>query len=345
VLIDETNMPSEIFGGEYQARSDGADIRFSTDTGGATELARDIVNFSLTSNVAQVWVRVPSISSSTNTTIYMWYDNSSATEPAKNSTYGAGNTWSSYKCVYHLEEVTNNTASGYKDATNNNYHGTGTSMALTREVLKSGLDYGQHFDGSNDYISLPSGTNSPSNTVTATFESWIKADARGGLDGWLGCAPSCGMLFSNYTTSDRMMTGWWNGGSDEYNANTGLNTGQTNPAFTAYRVYSTGRRVHMNTSYFTWTNTTTAQSTNTQRIGIERTITSRCFNGKEDEARIVWADKGHWWVIATYHTSNDADTFAIEGTPVYTGPPLGPDYNDMRQSPRGVNRGVDRGVT
>lgn len=344
VCIDETNVPPEIFGGIYEANSDGGDIRFSTDSAGVTEIAREIVSFSLSSNTCQIWVLVPSISSSTNTTVYMWYHNPSATEPSKSATYGAGNTWSGFEGVYHLEEVANNSAGGYKDATNFNHHGTGTSMALARTVQKSNLDYGSDHDGANDYISLPSGIDSPNNTVTGAFSCWVKPDVAGALDGCINFAPSCGILISSFHSSNREITGWWNGDAAEYAADTNLSLSTSTPQYVAFFAFSTGRRAFRNANNFNISGTTTAQSTNSGKIGRERTIAGRTWNGKIDEARINWGSAQGNRMLMEYRTSTDPDTFAIEGTPVYTGPPPGPTYNDMRQNPRGVDRGVGRGV-
>jgi len=65
VLLTAANLPSEMFDadGSYPARSDGGDIRISKDAAGATQLAREIVNFNIDNDpangYAEIWVKIP----------------------------------------------------------------------------------------------------------------------------------------------------------------------------------------------------------------------------------------------------------------------------------------------
>jgi hypothetical protein len=109
LLITESNLPSEVFDadGTYPAKADGGDIRFSSDQFGVTELAREIVSFSTDNDPAngkaEIWVKVPSVSSSVNTLIYVWYYNPSAGDYLRTDTYGSNNVWvADFKMVHHM---------------------------------------------------------------------------------------------------------------------------------------------------------------------------------------------------------------------------------------------------
>lgn len=117
VLLTEDNFPSEIFDadGTYPATNGGGDLRFYTDSGLTTEIAREVVSF-VTDNdpangTAEVYVKVPTVTYGTDTTIYCKY-NTSDTEPAAGSTYGSQAVWSDYVAVYHLTNLTDSTVNG-----------------------------------------------------------------------------------------------------------------------------------------------------------------------------------------------------------------------------------------
>ena len=75
VLLIYDNFPSEIVGVSGGCKDNGSDIRFATDAAGDNEIPREIVNIDKTSNILTVYVKVPSISSSTDTIIYCFWNN------------------------------------------------------------------------------------------------------------------------------------------------------------------------------------------------------------------------------------------------------------------------------
>ena len=79
VLITLDHLNAEVVNaGEYSALNGGGDIRFSSDANGNNPLPIEIVNFNTSSNSSnrscQIWVKVPTLSSTVNTTIYIWYN-------------------------------------------------------------------------------------------------------------------------------------------------------------------------------------------------------------------------------------------------------------------------------
>lgn len=107
VLLTEDDLPTEVLDSTSSTapKSDGADIRFTSDAAGNTELAFEIVHFTQASapanTSAEIWVKIPSLSQSTNTTIYMWWDNAAASAYAATATYGRNAVWSDYFIVSH----------------------------------------------------------------------------------------------------------------------------------------------------------------------------------------------------------------------------------------------------
>src|SRR3972149_700500 len=79
------------------AQADGDDILF-TSSDGTTKLSHEIEKYGSSTGELVAWVKVPSLSSSSNTPLYMYYGNDAAA-----SQQDATGVWSSgYEAVYHL---------------------------------------------------------------------------------------------------------------------------------------------------------------------------------------------------------------------------------------------------
>jgi|GEM_PF-6070409 len=97
------------------AQDDGDDILF-TSSDGTTKLSHEIEKFDGTTGELQAWVKIPTLSYSTDTVIYMYYGNSSC-----ESQQSASSVWDcNYKMVQHLEETTET----HYDSTSNDNDGT-----------------------------------------------------------------------------------------------------------------------------------------------------------------------------------------------------------------------------
>lgn len=146
----------------------GNDILF-TDFSGTTKIPHEIETFTQGTGALVAWVNVSSLTSGTNTTIYLYYDYPGVSS----SMQDAAHVWdSNYQAVWHLKESGSGSAGEFKDSTKNANHGTGGASGASPTLTQSGVaDGAQSFDGSNDYIGLgTSGTLQPS---TLTFSFWI----------------------------------------------------------------------------------------------------------------------------------------------------------------------------
>jgi hypothetical protein len=113
------------------------------------------------------WVKVPSLSSSVNTTLYMYYGNAAA----ENQEDPAGVWDSNFVMVQHLSE----TSGTHYDSTVNGNNGLPVNGVVQGAAGK--FDGADDFDGSNDYVSV-----SHSSTITGfsqafTASFWVKMDS------------------------------------------------------------------------------------------------------------------------------------------------------------------------
>ena len=128
----------------------GADIRF-TSSDGITELPREIESYA--GGTLYAWVKVTltkDSSDSSDDVIYMYYGNSSATEPDPSSPYGSENVWDTdFVMVQHLQE----TSGTHFDSTS--YSNDSSYVLVTQQGTASGKINGtDEFDGIDDYITI-----------------------------------------------------------------------------------------------------------------------------------------------------------------------------------------------
>ena len=98
-----------------KAQSDADDILF-TASDGTTKLAHEIEKFDPSTGELIAWVKVPTLSSSTDTTIYLYYGNASASNQQDPE-----NVWSNgYVMVQHMDETDIN----FYDSTSYDNNGT-----------------------------------------------------------------------------------------------------------------------------------------------------------------------------------------------------------------------------
>jgi predicted RNA-binding Zn-ribbon protein involved in translation (DUF1610 family) len=151
-----------------KAQSDGYDIVF-TSSNNRIKLDHEIENYASGTGELVTWVRIPSLSSSTDTVIYMYYGNNDISSPTHNPT----GVWDiNFTMVQHLNE-----SSGiHYDSTSNNNDGS-PQGGITQDITGK-IDGADDFDGDADYIDVS--TSSSLNITTGiTIEAWVKPD---GLD-------------------------------------------------------------------------------------------------------------------------------------------------------------------
>jgi hypothetical protein len=155
-----------------------------TTADGLTECYVEIEKWDTASREAVLWVKVPVVSGSVDTQLYLYYDRDRADNTARVGDVGsavARNVWDNgYKLVQHLGESGSGSSSDYRDSTVNGHHGCGgagnASGVPTRVAGKIGD--AQRFDGVNDYIQI-SDHNDFSVTTTGelTISFWLSPGA------------------------------------------------------------------------------------------------------------------------------------------------------------------------
>jgi hypothetical protein len=145
---------------ELEAKPDGTDILFTGDNGTA-KLDHEIEAYA--AGVLVAWVEVPTISSSTNTIIYLYYGNSAASSQENPTGVWNGN----YVMVHHLKETSGN----HNDSTLNS--NDGTMVVVTDQAATGNIVGADEFDGTDDYIRVPDAGSLQFGVGSFTAEAWI----------------------------------------------------------------------------------------------------------------------------------------------------------------------------
>ncbi len=170
VLISTTSaMFKDTSNSGHVGQADGGDIVF-TSADGITKLDHEIESYTPASGNLITWVEVPSVATTTNTDIYMYYGNASVANQ-----WNASGTWdSNYKGVWHLSDAGNSTST---DSTSNGNNGTNNGVTATSSGQING---GSYFNGAG-YINIPSNSNlnAGNSGTTLTVSAWVNPTTAG----------------------------------------------------------------------------------------------------------------------------------------------------------------------
>ena len=166
------------------AESDGSDIVFIASDG-TTELAYEMEKFDQSTGEIIAWIKIPTVSGSENTDIYMYYKGTSTSD--------SSSVWDdNYKLVYHLNQTASGTVGEFTDVSGNGNDGIAGGTGLITQTagrqttqVEAKIGYGQSFDGptqtannnqgSGDYIWVNEVQSWP--TGDSTVEFWTKINS------------------------------------------------------------------------------------------------------------------------------------------------------------------------
>jgi hypothetical protein len=300
-----------------EVQPDGDDIAFSI---GTEWLDYEIELFNQTYNNTHaqlvVWVRVPSLSTSIDTNIKMYFGNSTMSRQ-ENPT----EVWdSNYKGVWHLSENPAGGAPQIKDSTSPYSNGTTSGMISTDQVAGQ-IDGSLEFDGNDEYVNFGNPTELQI-TGAMTVEAWFRATdigntyliSKNGPSGQRGWDLSFDAV--NVTHGSVMFRYCLNGNGHidtvgEVNVTIGEwhhVVGVFNPS-TYARFFLNGQLVDENT-----TNILSSQynATNTVDFGTRSDLTNY-YNGTIDEVRISNSARSADWILTEYNNQHDPSSFYSVG--------------------------------
>jgi Concanavalin A-like lectin/glucanases superfamily len=322
--VADSNLPSNMFSGNIIAQSTGADVRLTTDSVGMSLFPLEVVQFS-TSGIgnAQIWGKVPVISSVSDTTIYAWWGNPTATALTNTDTNGRNAVWSDYSSVFHLESGSFTNSAG-------NANGDGTNVGTT-DTTAGEFGGAKHFDGTAAAI-----TTSAYNINAGTWQAYAWTDTTAQVQ-------YAKVVLKDFTTNSAPYTSWdicGDGsaslGPQSWKAEIAINGVQFGAVSSVFPVanqwYSLVAR-HDHTNLTIWTDGTNRHSTaasgnieaTTEPIQIGRayynnTAVGQWFHGKIDEVRVSGQIRSNGWILTEYNLFSSPASFSSYINSQYCGP-------------------------
>ena len=166
VLVSVTDPALKtVANGGHVANANGYDIGFYADSGGTIKLKWEVEKYDGTTGNLIAWVKIPSVSSSTDTVFYLMYGDSAINTDQSDPP----NTWdSNFKGVWHMADSAANTTIRESTVTGaNGTNNANTSSKTATGQIGKALSYNGSTDGSFAAINL-----SATNIVTLSF--WMK---------------------------------------------------------------------------------------------------------------------------------------------------------------------------
>ena len=310
-----------------KAQANGNDLRFTSDDG-STLLKYERERHDSANSKAEYWVKVPSISSSSDTVIYVYYKNDTATDGADPT-----NVWdANFKGVWHLNQDPSGTAPQELDSTANNNDGTADGSMTSDDLVEGQVDGALNFDGTDDDVNLGFSTNY---TDAVTLECIIKknVDVVSGdkahvfnKNSYYASSatdfPICILILDTQKVSFRLSKG------DDYSYDLSLESTTVIDNSSFY--YISGTYVANGTSHLFIngseeangsSNFTISSNNRNWTIGRAAYLNGEgagheLLNGEFDETRISSVARSASWIKASYNSENNSlVTFGAEESP------------------------------
>ncbi len=298
-----TNFPAKVeIAGDTDigahAKSDLTDLRF-TSSGGATILPAERETGAIAAGSASgiFWVQVPSISSTADTIIYVYYGNAFAAAQANPN--GVWDT--NYKAIYHLSDPTNPTDStGVNNGTN--YGSTATA---------GNNDGGAAFvASSSQYISIPN--NASLQNTSFSIDMWMQTSDANSLQVFAGKADGSNgyaiAYHGNNAPGNFGMYAMVQTGGVEKDAFSTLGALSINTWYHIVGTYDgTTIKLYRNGVLDSSTSVSNALGTSASILTIGRHAPTPYYvSGKIDEVRISNSARSADWIKFEYYNQKDA---------------------------------------
>jgi hypothetical protein len=314
-IENDCNLRTTANGGNVQ-KDNGWDIIF-TDSTGITQLDHELVNYDPVTGDLVAWVRIPTLSASSDTDIRMYYGNGAISCDPSNPT----GVWdSNYKGVWHLDE----TSGTHYDSTSNDNDATPTNGVSQNTIGK--IDGADDFDGTDDYVNIgrpANGSLDVDENDDFCISAWFKADSADHNMTILGQRRQTSIALGTYDSSADKIYFRMDDSSYHY-SDSGISLDQWTHVALCYDFVSDATTEGYSYMYVDGV----AQSTNglntyntmdpdEWRIGDERRWCPTCgsvgpdelFDGIIDEVRISNTLRTAGWFATSYDNQRDPSSF------------------------------------
>ncbi|UCF11873.1 MAG: DUF2341 domain-containing protein [Thermoplasmatales archaeon] len=276
------------------AQHDGDDFVFTTNDG--IKLNHEIEKYVDSYGELVAWVNVPSLSSTVDTSLYMYYGNSNCANQQNSEMVWDSN----YQCVYHMNEP-----SGHiYDSTV--YENIGIKQGSLSYQAPGKVGYCVWFSGNGyfDYVLAKEDLD----TNDACIEIWVNWDGSSPCDGYFGWDTTNDNRFYFSVNPSHWNVGWGNLYSQE------IGTSDSNWHYMSFRA-TPGEvlDVYIDTIYQTTFDSIPFVGTSDIRIGTVELDSSYYWYGLIDEVRVSNSSRTQAWISTSFNNQNDPSSFMSFG--------------------------------
>lgn len=292
-----------------KCQDDGDDIAFTDKNG--NQLSHEIELFNGSTGELIAWVKASSLSSTVNTTLYVYYGNPSADDQQDKT-----NVWDSYfTLVQHLNE----TSGTHYDSTSNGNDGTlgGDTYINVSQDAVGIVDGADSFNGTDGHIDCGSDSSLEPGTGDFTFEAWVKraSTGTGNYHTIVGKRAYFGVGYLWWITNTNSLRFYSSpaGGSIDLHYSSITDTNWHHVAVTLDRdgngvMYKDGSSVGSKDI-----STQTGSITSTQFFSIGQQMNGATglqpFDGTIDEVRVSKTWRNSSWIKTEYNNQHNPDDF------------------------------------
>ena len=314
-LLTKDSLPSECLDkdGSYPSVDGGGNIQFWDTKAGSSRYDCEIVTFVThndpASGVAEIWVDVPSVNGTTNTTFWIWYAKSGESQPAADAAYGSEAVWdANFKMVQHMSEDPSGSSPQMIDSTSNDKDGTSSGTMLTEDLVAAHIGNGLDIDGSDDYINISQIVLNSNFSISF----WAKPDV---TTNYQIITDDSGEIYSKggigiFSSLWRIRETTGDGGStvDTNSFSTSLWQFVTfTQSGTTISAYYNGSLENNSTSF--------SPIDQIDQLFLGSDEGEIGYNGKIDDVKVSNSTRSANWIETEYNNQNEPSTFVTAGTP------------------------------
>jgi len=305
----DANLKTVANGGSV-GKSDGSDILFTAGDG-TTKLDHELERYNAATGEVLAWVRIPTLSNTTDTGLYIYYGNAAAA----NQQNPTGVWDSSYKGVWHLP---NGTVLSASDSTANANNGSITGAGAGNGKI----DGAGSFSGSSQYINI--NNFAISDPYNFTVEAWINPTDYANYNGIAGKTnsnlPAPFDLYLNQ--GDGRPVFYVGDGSFSHLGSLNGTLAPSPGAWSHIVVVASGSFANVTLTQYlngatngasSFTNFTAADTINSIKMASRNDLFTM-FKGGLDEVRISSAPRSAGWIATEFSNQNSPSTFLVIGT-------------------------------
>jgi hypothetical protein len=323
---DQANFPVLISGtysylattanGGNVTNANGYDILFASDANGVNPLSFEQESYNPTTGAIVYWVKVPTVSHTADTVIYMFYGNTSISTDQSNKTV----VWdSNYDGVWHLPNGTSLTA---KDSTSKGNNGTITGATAT----SGEVDGAASLSGSGQYVDVGNSSSLQITGNALTLETWLKTSESNpsqwerifGKEVAGNASPYLAFDIIRYAGTNRLDFGVATGGG----AGTGFGVESASSLSMGTWTHVVGTydgsqlKIYFNGNLDSQASASGNIISTTQDvvIGGDTASGAEYFNGSIDEVRISNSVRSADWIATEYNNQSSPATFYAVGS-------------------------------